>query len=706
MFRTLPEEWQDQYLVLLADRFSVSDEEQDMKIKDKLVKSWRKGRLKGCFPLFLLLILFLAMNVAIWAISVRAGILILIFTLITLGLVLWFYIYRRGEIRRMLITNNLDQSLIQYQLMQELPFPYALVDEKGKIFWVNKAFNQICPMELARFRSIHSLFPELKKADLSDMTEKLYHVTYKEQYFKLSFYKILTPPGMQESEDSFLFTMCMTDETEIIRMDQEIKEQRMVVGMAYLDNYEEIVGQVEEVRIALIIAHIDRKVTKYFSQMGGIVKKIERDKYFLALPQKNVETMKEDKFYILDEIRDIKIGNDQHITMSIGLGMGEGSYETRYEYSRTAVEMALGRGGDQVAIKSGDDIEYIGGSAQTVSRTTRVKARVKAHALKELLMNNDNVLIMAHKIPDLDAIGAAVGVYRIATSQGKRVHIVLNEISSSIRPVVERLNNAAAAGANMFISGEAAEEMMSDNTLLIIVDTNRGSYTECPELLEKAASVVVIDHHRRSNDSITHAVLDYVEPYASSACEMVVEILQYIGDNIKMKGDEADAMYAGIVMDTNNFINKTGVRTFEAAAFLRRGGADTVRVRKLFRENMEEYKARAEAVRCSEIYLGKFALSTCPSEGLESPTIAGAQAANELLDIKGVEASIVLTAYNDKIYLSARSIDSVNVQIIMERLGGGGHGTMAGAQMTGCTIEEAMEYVKVTLHDMTEEGVI
>ncbi|MDY2627327.1 MAG: DHH family phosphoesterase [Lachnospiraceae bacterium] len=673
-----------------------------MNIKDRLVKSWKKGQLWLSF----LLLLFLLMNIIIWAISIRAGIILLAFTVIVLGPLLWLCIYRRGDIRRALITDNLDQSQVQYQLMKELPFPYALVDGKGKVFWVNDAFNRICPVEAARFRNIHSLFPELKNADLSDLTEKEYHVTYKEQHFRLSFYRILTPPGMEESEDSSLFAMCMTDETEIIRMDQEIKEQRMVVGMAYLDNYEEIVGQVEEVRLGLIIAHIDRKVTKYFSQMGGIVKKIERDKYFLALPQKNVETMKEDKFYILDEIRDMKIGNDQHITMSIGLGMGEGSYETRYEYSRTAVEMALGRGGDQVAIKSGDDIEYIGGSAQTVSRTTRVKARVKAHALKELLMNNDNVLIMAHKMPDLDAIGASVGVYRIATSQGKRVHIVLNEISSSIRPVVDRLSAAAGAGVNMFINGEAAEEMMSDNTLLIIVDTNRGSYTECPELLEMSSSVVVIDHHRRSNDSITHAVLDYVEPYASSACEMVVEILQYIGDNIRMKVDEADAMYAGIVMDTNNFMNKTGVRTFEAAAFLRRGGADTVRVRKLFRDNMEEYKARAEAVRRAEIYLGKFALSTCPSEGLESPTIAGAQAANELLDIKGVEASIVLTAYNDKIYLSARSIDSVNVQIIMERLGGGGHGTMAGAQMTGCTVDEAMEYVKVTLHDMTEEGVI
>ena len=675
-----------------------------MKIKDKLLKSWRGGT----FHLIVLVLLFLIMGISVWAVSIRAGIIILAFTLLMGGVLLWLYLYHRGEIKRLLMTGVLDHSQMQYQLMRELPFPYVLVDEKGRIFWANEAFQKICPIEPASFRNIHSLFPELKKLDLVHMKETEYHIRWGEQYFRVSFCEIPTPAGLEESEDedSLLFTMCMVDETEITRMDQEIREQRMVVGTAYLDNYEEIVGQIEEVRLALIIAHIDRKVTKYFSQMGGIVKKIERDKYFLVLPQKNVENMKEDKFYILDEIRDIKIGNDQHITMSIGLGMGEGNYETRYEYSRTAVEMALGRGGDQVAIKSGDDIEYIGGSAQTVSRTTRVKARVKAHALKELLMNNDNVLIMGHKIPDLDAIGSAAGVYRIAVSQGKRAHIVLNEVSSSIRPVVERLNAASGTGDSIFINSEAAEEMMSDNTLLIIVDTNRGSYTECPELLEMTSSVVVIDHHRRLNDSIRHAVLDYVEPYASSACEMVVEILQYIGDNIKMKVDEADAMYAGIVMDTNNFINKTGVRTFEAAAYLRRGGADTVRVRKLFRENMEEYKARAEAVSRSEIYLDKFALSICPAEGLESPTIAGAQAANELLDIKGVEASIVLTAYNDKIYISARSIDSVNVQIIMERLGGGGHGTMAGAQMTGCSVEEALEYVKVTLNDMTEEGVI
>lgn len=671
-------------------------------MKEKIVQNWKQLLPALLFPLFLII----GTDILMWCISVRSGLLFTAVLLVCIGLLIWAYICHRKDLDWLVGSVSLNPGSIQNQLMKDLPFPYALVDEKGKIYWGNTEFNQLCPRELVGFRNICFLFPEVKKEELSDLNGKDLHVTYKERNLHITFHKLSAPDSIQESDEGVLYIMGVTDETERIRMAQEIREQRMVVGVAYLDNYEEITGVIDEVRLALIMAHIDRKVTKYFSRMGGIVKKIEKDKYFLAIPMKNVETMREDNFYILDEIRDIKIGNDQHITMSIGLGIGEGSYDTRYEYSRTAVEMALGRGGDQVAIKSGDDIEYFGGSAHTVSRTTRVKARVKAHALKELLMKNDNVLIMGHKIPDLDSIGAATGVYRIAVSHGKRAHIVLNEISSSIRPVVERLSASSGQGNPMFISGEDAEEMMYENTLLIIVDTNRGSYTEHPKLLELGSSVVVIDHHRKMNDSVNKAVLDYVEPYASSACEMVVEILQYIGDNIKVKMDEADAMYAGIVMDTNNFINKTGVRTFEAAAYLRRNGADTVRVRKLFRENMEEYKARAETVRNAEIYMEKFALSICPSQGLESPTIAGAQAANELLDIKGVEASIVLTEYQGKIYLSARSIDSVNVQIIMERLGGGGHGTMAGAQMTGCTVEEAKEYVKVTLHDMTEEGVI
>jgi len=636
----------------------------------------------------------------------RAG---FILALIVCAFLMGACAYLDRKLSRMMMPDTVvqDYPTIRYQLMRELPYPYILIDENGRILWENRAFVRMIYTENARVHNIRFLFPELKNAEIVKLKDAQQHLQYKDRYYAADFREIRPSSGMTAGEDDFILAVIFSDESELQQINQKVNQQKLVIGNIYLDNYDELDGVIDDARLNLVIAHIDRKVTRYFSSYGGIVKKIERDKYFLALPQKNVEEMEHDHFSILDEIRDVKVANDQHITLSIGLGMdSEFSYEKSYENSRAAVEMALGRGGDQVAIKNGEDYTYFGGSAHSVTHTTKVKARVKAHALEELLMNTDTVLIMGHALPDLDAIGAAVGVYRIAVSKGKRAHIILNEVSSSIRPLVEHLKPVNSTG-QMFIRGEEAVNLLSQNTLLIIVDTNRGSYTEAPELLQKTpGGLVVIDHHRKSSDSINGAVLDYVEPYASSACELVAELLQYISGKIVLKSEEADAMYAGIVMDTNSFINRTGVRTFEAAAYLRRCGSDTARVRKLFKENMDEYKARAEAVKRAEIYLDKFALSTCPSEGLESPTIAGAQAANELLDIRGVEASIVLTAYNGKIYLSARSIDSVNVQVIMERLGGGGHGTMAGAQMAGCTIQEAMDYVKITLSDMMKEGVI
>ncbi|MFQ9511731.1 MAG: DHH family phosphoesterase, partial [Lachnospiraceae bacterium] len=285
---------------------------------------------------------------------------------------------------------------------------------------------------------------------------------------------------------------------------------------------------------------------------------------------------------------------------------------------------------------------------------------------------------------------------------GKRANIVANNVTSSVVPLMDRFRNNPEYEEDLFINSETALERMDENTLLVVVDTNRPNYTECPELLNIADSIVVLDHHRQSRDVIDNAVLSYVEPYASSACEMVAEILQYYAENIRLRSTDADAIYAGIVVDTNNFLNKTGVRTFEAAAFLRRNGADVTRVRKLFRDNMADYKAKAEAVRHAEVFETYYAISVCPSDTTESPTVIGAQAANELLDIKGIKASFVLTEYNNKIYISARSIDEVNVQIIMERLGGGGHLSIAGAQLNGITIEEAKKKVKETVKEMLD----
>ena len=395
------------------------------------------------------------------------------------------------------------------------------------------------------------------------------------------------------------------------------------------------------------------------------------------------------------------------ITLSIGLVMDGDSYNKNYEYARIAIDLALGRGGDQAVVKKGEKLEYYGGKTKQVEKSTRVKARVKAHALREVMESKDKVVIMGHQITDVDSFGAAVGIYRAARVLNKRAYIVINEVTTSIRPMMEGfIVNPTEYEEDMFIPGERAEELVDNNTVLVVVDTNKPSFTECPRLLNMTKTIAVLDHHRQGAEVISNAILSYIEPYASSTCEMVAEILQYFEEGIKIKNLEADCIYAGIIIDTNNFMSKTGVRTFEAAAFLRRCGADVTRVRKLFRNDMGAYKARAEAVRHSQVYRDAFAIAVCPNENIESPTIVGAQAANELLNIIGIKASFVLTEYNNKIYLSARSIDEVNVQLIMERLGGGGHMNIAGAQLTGYTMEQAIEYLKNTLDQMIEEGAL
>lgn len=313
---------------------------------------------------------------------------------------------------------------------------------------------------------------------------------------------------------------------------------------------------------------------------------------------------------------------------------------------------------------------------------------------------------MGHSLPDIDSFGSALGIYIIAKKLGKEAHIVFGEVSTSVRPFMNRFINKEEYPDDMFISKDNAESYIKPSTVVIVVDVNRAQRTECPILLDKCKTVIVFDHHRRSSDTITGAVLSYVDPYASSACEMVTEMIQYVDDGIKLRAFEADALYAGISIDTDGFNSKSGPRTFEAAAFLRRHGADVTRVRKMLRNDMNEYKAIASAVSKSEVYKNAFAITVFDGTGLESPTIGGAKAANQLLDISGIKASFVITAYEDKLYISARSIDEVNVQLVMEKLGGGGHMSIAGAQLTDCTIEQAVNTIKLTLDKMLEDGEI
>ncbi|MBR5126901.1 MAG: DHH family phosphoesterase, partial [Roseburia sp.] len=448
----------------------------------------------------------------------------------------------------------------------------------------------------------------------------------------------------------------------------------------------------------------DRKVNKYFSEIDALVRKIEKDKYFVVFRYKYLEQLKADKFSLIEDVKTVKVGNEMAVTLSIGLGAEGTGYNQNYEYARMSIDLALGRGGDQVVLKEGEEVSYYGGKTQQVEKNTRVKARVKAHALREIIESREHVVIMGHNISDVDSLGAAIGVYCAARELGKKAQIVLNEVTASLRPLVECFSQEKGYPADLFINNEEALLITNKNTLVMVVDTNRPSYTECPDLLKRSNTICVFDHHRQGSEVIENPVLSYIEPYASSACEMIAEVLQYFGQNIQLESAEADCIYAGILIDTNNFNTKTGVRTFEAAAYLRRAGADMTRVRKMLREDMSAYKARAEAVRHAEVYKSIFAISICPAEGLESPTVVGAQAANELLNIVGVKASFVITEYNGKIYISARSIDEINVQVIMEKMGGGGHLNIAGCQLKDCTVMQAKNMIQDTLSRMISEG--
>ena len=422
--------------------------------------------------------------------------------------------------------------------------------------------------------------------------------------------------------------------------------------------------------------------------------------------RKSLDALMADHFSVLESVKTINIGNEVSITLSIGAGIGGKTYIENYEKARSAIEMALGRGGDQAVVNNASQMTFFGGKSQRNEQHTRVKARVKAQAMREIMITKNSVIAMGHRFMDMDSLGAAVGICRAARALGKPAHIVMGTETGSISQWLELLKESKDYKDGLFISHDQALAMTDESTAVIVVDTNRPSLLECGELLNRTDTVVVLDHHRQNTEKIENASLSYIEPSASSACEMIAEILQYFEENVRLRSLEADCMYAGILIDTNNFVAKTGARTFEAAAYLRRSGADITRVRKLLRDDMDSYKARAEAVRNAEIYMGAYAISILPPGGLKSPNVVGAQAANELLNIVGVRASFVLTDYENEIFISARSIDEANVQLVMEKLGGGGHISMAGAQLKGMKIEEARDKLKEVLKQMTDEKLI
>ena len=665
----------------------------------------------------LILVVLLAIFTAIeYSIDRRAGITATVFLGLYIIIVLIMYLVKHKTLVLELVRFGVNYSNVQRKLDQELEIPYAILDKTGSILWSNKKLLEMVGNKIRPRQAVTTLFPELTTEEFPEGDEQAnVFLECNSMHYRVLM-KNLTIEGIRDdsrwgsdklrpSEESgeTLVIAYFYDETEINTLKQELKDNEIVVGLLYIDNYNEALESIDEVRRSLFAALVDRKINKYFQNYDAVIKKFEQDKYILVCQNSSLNALENSKFDILEDVRGVNIGNEMNFTVSIGIGAEAGTFSKTYESARAAIDLALGRGGDQVVIRDKDSVKYYGARTSSVEKNSKVKSRVKAHALRELLETKDKILVMGHSMPDIDAFGSAVGIYKIASSMDKEVHIVLSDVTGSIRPIVNKFEETTDYNG-LIVSREEAVDMIDSSTMVVVVDVNRPSYTECPELLERAKTIVVLDHHRQSDEAIENAALSYIEPSASSACEVISEIIQYFGENIRFKPVEADAMLAGIMVDSNNFQNKTGTRTFESAAYLRKNGADMTRLRKMFREEMNEYVARAKVVSSAQLFMDQFAFAVCDADNVDSPTVLGALGANERRDLKNILASFVFTDYNGTIYVSARSIDEVNVQVIMEKLGGGGHMSVAGAQFTDCTVEEAMGKVKDILTQMKEGG--
>lgn len=666
---------------------------------------------------FYMAVLLVIMNGVVYGVDTTSGIIVTVFIVAYFSVAAYMYFRKRPNIMSDLVAFSFAHGSVQSKLIKELAIPYTLVDSNGRVLWSNKAFYEIVKSDKQHMRKhIQHIFTditlELLQMEPEDENQRVVHIYQNEKNYRVEIRRVdvqtLLTTDMADDvrEDDVLFAIYLYDETKLVEALEEKEKIKLVAGHIYIDNYEEAMEATEEVRRALLVALIDRKITKYMQTAKAIITKLEKDKYLFVCQQQHLEQLQQGKFSLLDEVRSINIGNETPVTLSIAVGVDpdDDNYTMAYEYSHMAMDMALGRGGDQAVVKKGDKIIYYGGKTQSAEKNTRVKARVKAHALKEMLITKDQVIIMGHKKPDIDCLGSALGIYRLASMMDKKAHIVINEVTSSIRPAMNNFIGSTVYPEDMFYNSEQALEAIDGNTVVVVVDVNRPRLTECEELLAHTKNIVVIDHHRQSGEVIEHATLSYIEPYASSACEMIAEILQYSMDKPKLRPAEADAMYAGILVDTDNFVTKTGVRTFEAASFLRKSGADMTRVRKAYRSDIDNFKQQAKGVESAELFLDNFAISDVPTEGVDSSTVLAAKVANELLDIDGVRASFVLSKIDNVVYVSARSIDDVNVQVIMEHFGGGGHGTVAGAQIEDVSIDEVKQQIRDLIRKMRDDG--
>ena len=621
------------------------------------------------------------------------------------SVVLWFLMLfyslkvngkKREEIEGYIqnLTFNMD-GMTKDNLLT-FPLPMITLELNGMIIWHNLLFKKIVDENDLVEKYIFDFAPELKPENLI----KNGSIIPTDVKINGKVYKVLgnlVKINEKDSKEHYTLSLYFIDITDYNLLLTKHFEEEPDIGVVIIDNYDELMQSIEESGRSQLLAEIDKNVKQWFAFSNGVARKYERDKYMLFFESKYLEEMKEKKFEILDLVKDIDIGNKLQVTLSIGIASHMNNFASGMKEAIDSIELALGRGGDQVVINEDGEYSFFGGRTKEMEKRTRVKARVMATALEKLIDQCENVVVMGHANPDADSLGACLGIYRVAQCLNRPANIVINENTTNVKEMIEKLE-ASGQYEGVFINNHEAIEKTKQETLLVVVDTHRASFTECPDLIDKTSKIVVIDHHRKVTDFISEAFLTYHEIYASSACELVTELLQYMDKKVTVRQLEAESLYAGIIIDTKNFTFKTGIRTFEAAAFLKKYGVDTIAVKQLFQNDLDTYMDKAEIVKNAEVYKDEIAISGFKKE-LVNTSIVVAQAADELLNIKGIKASFVLSPNDNKIVISGRSLGDINVQMILEKLGGGGSMTIAGAQVPGVTLDEAVIKLKEAIDE-------
>lgn len=611
-----------------------------------------------------------------------------------------FFTYRKHLNMVDRVIKNMDNLMFKLktdETILDFPLPAVIITKNGEILWNNNELEMLFK-GINKQRYMENLIKELDAEYDTKFRAIDKELSIHDKHFRVLGNLVNLKKRGAEREQALM--LYFIDRTEYYRLFRMYDDSKDTIGIIMIDNYDELMQGTNDTDKPQLLASIEMKLREWFAFTGGILVKLDRNRFLILFEKKYIKVFSNAKFEILDTIKDISFSNKIPVTLSIAIVVEDGTKNEKFQSAISTIDVALGRGGDQAVIKKDGKYEFFGGKSKEIEKTTRVKSRVVAQALKELILESKNVVIMGHKNADADCLGAAMGIYRLAKHNGKEAFVVFNNYGIALKELYEKLSKIDDYKNSLLPEDEIIAKV-SEQTLVVVVDTHKMELVDAPNIIEKANKIVIIDHHRRSaDDIITNPVLTFHEVYASSASELVTEIIQYSEDKILLTKEEAECLYAGILTDTKNFTQKTGVRTFEAAAYLKKTGIDVAGINKAFQNDVDTYVAIADVIRNCELIANKVAIAVCP-RGIENQVQITAQAADELLNLNGIESSFVLCEYENKIHISGRSNGNLNVQIILEKFGGGGHMMIAGAQVEGKTIEE----VKAMLIEVIKEAV-